>query len=576
MPPERLRKFILIAVLLMSAAVYLPALNFGFVSDDVGQIIDMRPRFTWHDVPGYFTTDVWSYLIALKSNYYRPVFVVWLMLNSKLFGLDTALWHASALALHLAAVALLYFLGRRLTGSAASAGIAALLFGLHPAHIEAVAWISGATESLFAALAFATLLCYVRLRDPQTDASKHMWLLAMAALFALDIFSKETAIVLPALVGAYELLVPRDPELRKPEMRERWRRALAAMLPLIAVSAAYLGARVYALGALEPLVRTWTTRMIAGTLPGALWFYVQHALLPWRYSLFYPNAALIDFGFADFWAPLLAVALTAAALLWISLRSRVAAFCALLLVLPILPVLNLRVFHTYDFLHDRYLYVPSAGLCMLAAIGIDRALGARPLWRWTAVAAAGLFLCAVTLKESRFWSGDIALLTHSFERAPESYIVQVDLGDALVKAQRFSEAQPLLAAALAADSQNYALYLDLGDCSAALGDLDEAAGYFKDAIQFHPRTSSGYVHLAGVEVRQDHLADAEAHMRQALRVRESVQGDGRTYHYLLGTVLEQEGKYQDALAEYEADLQDEPDSENTPARIGPLRHQLEH
>jgi tetratricopeptide (TPR) repeat protein len=208
-------------------------------------------------------------------------------------------------------------------------------------------------------------------------------------------------------------------------------------------------------------------------------------------------------------------------------------------------------------------------------MGIEYLCSNRPVLRVMVVAALTLYLCALNLNASRYWSDDLALYTHSYEQAPDSHIVQVDLGYALVKAQRFLEARPLLASALAANAQDYNTYVGLGECYAAVDDLDEAAGYFKDAILFHPRSSSAYVHLAGVEARQNQLTEAEAHMRQGLEFRETLTADTRTYHYLLGTILEQEMKFKDALAEYEADLEEEPASALASERAELLRHALQ-
>src|ERR1700722_14817207 len=78
-----------------SVAVYLPTLKFDFVMDDARQIEMMESRFTWSQIPSYFTTDVWSYVDNRTANYYRPIFVVWMMLTYQLFGLSHALWHAT-------------------------------------------------------------------------------------------------------------------------------------------------------------------------------------------------------------------------------------------------------------------------------------------------------------------------------------------------------------------------------------------------------------------------------------------------------------------------------------------------
>ena len=129
--------------------------------DDARQIEMMESRFTWSQIPSYFTTDVWSYVNRESANYYRPVFLLWLMLNYQTLGLDHAAWHASAVLAHALATLLLFFLARRLTGDETAAAIAALIFGVHPVHVEGVAWVSGATEPLWAMLFFATLLLFV-------------------------------------------------------------------------------------------------------------------------------------------------------------------------------------------------------------------------------------------------------------------------------------------------------------------------------------------------------------------------------------------------------------------------------
>ncbi len=196
----RLKLLVPAVVLAITAAVYLPTLAFGFVCDDAEQIVTAQPHYTWSALPSYFTTDVWSYTAFVKSNYYRPGFLVWLLLDSRLFGLDTVLWHASVLALHLAATLLFYLLARRISADVAVAGAAALLFGLHPSHVEAVAWLSGSTETVFAVLALASILCHIR-----------GWRAAALLLFAAALFSKETAIVLPLLLAACDWLFPVSP-----------------------------------------------------------------------------------------------------------------------------------------------------------------------------------------------------------------------------------------------------------------------------------------------------------------------------------------------------------------------------
>ena len=105
-------------------------------------------------MPGYFSSSVWEHLTPIVGDlpppYYRPLFLVWLFVNYQLFGTNPLGWHLSAVLLHLLATLLAYRLVRALTGEALPAAMAALLFGLHPVHVESVAWISGVPESLMA------------------------------------------------------------------------------------------------------------------------------------------------------------------------------------------------------------------------------------------------------------------------------------------------------------------------------------------------------------------------------------------------------------------------------------------
>src|SRR5215467_5604082 len=116
------RLWIPVAVLAFTLVLYLPAAGFKFAIDDTAQIVWSQPHLTWHALKSYFTSDVWSYVLLVHSNYYRPIFLIWLMLNSTLFGVDTMYWHLSAILAHLIATLLFYFLARRLTADPAMAG----------------------------------------------------------------------------------------------------------------------------------------------------------------------------------------------------------------------------------------------------------------------------------------------------------------------------------------------------------------------------------------------------------------------------------------------------------------------
>src|SRR5947208_1322185 len=101
-------------VLAATFLTYLGTLQFEFVYDDLGQIVANPAVQSWKYFPMYFRANVWMQQLAV-GNYYRPVFLAWLLLNHTFFGLHPALWHLTTILSHVAVTALVFVLALRLT-----------------------------------------------------------------------------------------------------------------------------------------------------------------------------------------------------------------------------------------------------------------------------------------------------------------------------------------------------------------------------------------------------------------------------------------------------------------------------
>src|SRR6202163_3118634 len=145
---------------LTAFVVYCGSLSFEFVWDDWPQIANNPIIRTWSNLPRAFGSDLW-YHVARHQVYYRPLFVAWSMLNYTLFGVRPWGWDLGAVLLHVGAVVAVFWLVRRLGLEYWTAALAALIFALHPVHIEPVTWISAASDTMvtiLAVLAFAAFL----------------------------------------------------------------------------------------------------------------------------------------------------------------------------------------------------------------------------------------------------------------------------------------------------------------------------------------------------------------------------------------------------------------------------------
>ncbi len=554
-----------------SVAVYLPTLKFDFVMDDPRQIEMMESRFTWSQIPSYFTSDVWSYVERQNANYYRPVFVLWLMLNYQFFGLDHAAWHASAVVAHALATLLLFFLARRLTGDEIVAGIAALIFAVHPVHLEGVAWVSGATEPLWATLFFATLLMFVAARhDPLPKRARWMRIGAVA-MFTLAVFTKETALVAPLLIFGYAWIFP---EREEEPRAKRARSAFAAAIPYLQVVVVYFAMRLFALGRFSPKLVHWSLKRLMVTLPAAVWFYVRELVWPFQLSVFPRVLDAWRPGLGKFVLPVMGSAIAIAVLMWIWRQGRLAAFCTLLMVVPLLPVFDLRVFAPDDFAHDRYLYVPSAGFCILLALGLRKLANVSRIGATATVAALAGVLAFFTIRESQPWRDALSLAEHAVSVAPDSVPAQRLMASALILHDRYAEATPLVERALRATPESPIMHMSLGLCYLKLGRWSESAAEFRRGLAGIPDSPQGHLCLGMAELEMGENDDAEAHMREAVRLRPRASVQYRGYRAYLADLLERKGDLQGALAEYNAELEEYPDEAWVLERASALKRKM--
>src|SRR6202158_3423493 len=201
-------------LVLVTFVVYSGSLSFVFVWDDWPQIVNNPIIRTWSNLPLAFGSDFWS-RVGRQQVSYRPLCVAWSMLNYTLFGLRPWGWHLGAVLLHVGAVAAVFWLVRRLGLEYWTAALAALIFALHPVHIEPVTWISAASDTmvtLFAALAFAAFL---NGRDAEPNFQRNSekrktaaWRISSLALLACALLTKEMAVMFSALVAIYAWLHP--------------------------------------------------------------------------------------------------------------------------------------------------------------------------------------------------------------------------------------------------------------------------------------------------------------------------------------------------------------------------------
>ena len=613
---RRVRMAWSLGLALLAFAVRAPGLFAGFVFDDAFGM-QQRTGADWSQLGAFFTSDRSGFF---GSNFYRPVLSVFCELVYSIGGAQPAVWHAASILLHVACVLLVFRLARRViheefppqhancgrAGDPFAAWLAAALFAVHPAHVEAISWASAIAEPLWTLFLLLSVLTFLRWLEQPSPA----WWAASFVAGAAAIFTKETAVVLPVvlLATALALFCPSKPNAGLPGTpRSRNRRALpvlAATLPFFVIGAIFLAIRQTVLHSFSHPLTVATSAQMVFTWPAALLFYLRHMFWPGVVVPFYPLQIVKSWNSAEFFVPLVELIAALAALGWLLLRAasshnsqmqgdagpgiRRALLCVVWTFVPLAPALYLKALAPFELVHDRFLYAPLVGFCMAAALVLQwaaerieakskpgtptaGALGAQEhavsSRRVMAIAAIALLplLGIESMSQMLWWQNNKTLFARAVTVTPENPKALANLAGVYMAEHSEAEAAPLLQRALEIAPHDSIVLYGMARLTWLRGEDAAAEQFMIEALRTTSRFDM-WLQLAAIELRLNKLSVAENAALQAARIHPNGQG----VHAAMGTILLAKGeRRQEAVREFEKELRNYPQSEA--ARAGLAR-----
>jgi Flp pilus assembly protein TadD len=545
----------LFCIVTATVLVYANSLSGAFVFDDTKQIVGNPALRSWGNLLRAFTSDVWGFQRGMLTKdipppYYRPLFTAYLTVNYQLFGLWEPGWHLINLVVHVGASILVYNLIRRLSGNVVVALVGALLFGVHPAHVESVSWISGIPDPLAALFYVPSLLWYVRYRE---EGDKK-WLAASVIAYGLSALCKETPLALPLVFVVWELTRSRG----KFNLSARAREIISQLIPYAVMAGAYLVLRFSVLGRISwkhPFMAQVPDSAIWMTVPYVFVSYLRHLVAPFYLSLIYGTSFVTSGTDPRFLLPTILL-LAWAALFW-TYRARLSAevWVALaLLVAPLLPVLNLKVFHYEYIIQDRYLYLPSIGFCYLFALLI--------VWLARRRASAALLLGGLivvvfgagTTRQNRVWHDAVALWQRAVYYSPNSWSTHYNLGLAYLNLKQNESARAELLEARSLNQSEPTVLNNLALAQNALADKDGAIATEKEALALDPTLLEAHNNLGAFLYDKGDYRDALHEFSLVL----GSDPSSVSAHFNLGRTLAATGDHPAAIREFQAVLKAKP------------------
>jgi tetratricopeptide (TPR) repeat protein len=552
--------FLIVAATVLA---YANSLGGAFVFDDTKQIAGNPALRSWGNIARAFTSDVWSFQRGTLTKdipppYYRPLFTAYLTLNYKLFGLWEPGWHLTNLLVHCGATVAIFFLIKRLSGDRLIAILAAALFGLHPAHVESVSWISGIPDPLAALFYVPSLIWYVRYR---TEGGKK-FLIASVIAYGLSALCKETPLALPLVFIVWELARTKA----RQSLTARAREIIPQLIPFAVVAAAYLGLRFAVLGRISwkhPFMTQVPDSAIWMTVPYVFVKYLQHLVAPFYLSLIYGTSFVTRAADPRFF---LAAALIAAlAVLLRNYQKRLTGqvWTALaLIVAPLLPVLNLKVFHYEYIIQDRYLYLPSLGFCYLIAILIAWLSKTRKQLATLLAVAIIVAFGGGTVAQNRVWHDAVSLWGRAVRYAPDSWSTHYNLGLAYLNLKQYEAAVNELAEAKRLNPREPMVFNNLALAHAGAGDSLGAIPIVKEALKLDPTLVEAHNNLGAFLFEQKHFETARIEFLEVLKHDPS----SVSARFNLARTLAAMDQHEPAIREFQTVLAADP--ADLPARYG--------
>jgi tetratricopeptide (TPR) repeat protein len=495
-----------VLLFLISCALYSPSLKNDFVWDDIEMITKSNVL--------YDTSSIIYYVIPenienKQERYYRPlVYISWVTDNG-FWGVSPFGYHLSNIVFHSLSVVLFYMfvvLALKEFGivrNETAAFLSALFFAFHPMHVESVSWVAGRSDVLCALFLFLAFIFHIL-------SYRSAWFLTLTGLsFLLSLFSKEVAIVFPVLALAFDLMnrrlfawrsVPRYAVYTGVALLYLYLRGLAFEIPEVNQGVVSEGVK-QAADSGEHISRIPLYLELTKILLSSYLVYMNKLILPFSFNPFI-TAVPREISYIVSSLVLLTV-LGVLSFISIKKREKVTAFGIFWILVTLAPSTFIAIVSVSPTpLAERYLYVPSAGFCLL--IGYWIAEAARRAHFKTVAWGLGFLLTVmyviVAYKGQGVWREDLALWRDTSIKSPH---------------------HPL-------PHSNYGLALSNN------GELDEAIREFKIALSPEMKDSPRGLavtanNLALVYLEKEEYEKAEKWFRKAL---EYDQGYGKTYYHL--------------------------------------------
>ena len=535
--------WIIPSILIITFLAYIPVLNAGFVTLDDGDYVTNN----------YLLKD-FSHLKELLATTvqgnYHPLTMLSLAFNYQVSGMDGWSYHILNLLLHLINCILVFRLVFLLSNKNVLISFTtAILFGIHPLHVESVAWISERKDVLYGLFFLLGLISYTKYAD---TGSGKQYVLTILFLI-LSLLSKPAAVIFPVVLFCIDLL-----RKRKLNFKLLLEKIPFFILALAGGIGSLMAQRAAEATGTISFGFTWT--MLFGFY--GIMMYIIKMILPVGLAPFYSFPAINQSLPVEYYAgPIFFIAL--AILFYYSLKkNRAIAFgisfyvVNLLLVLQFLPVGSAVI-------AERYTYIPYIGLFFIIGWLIDRYSKTNTTKAYSIIFTIAVIFSIFTFKQAGVWHDGVTLWDHAIKTQPsaKAYSNRALL---LRKEKKYSLAIEYYRKAIHLNKIDKEVYSNLANVYFDLKQPDSAFLYYKKALEIKPNYHPAMDNMGAQFAVIGQYDSALKYFSKALEI----NPDYKQSYSNRALLYIQLNRNEEAIRDWEKFLQYEPNSPDVYNSIG--------
>ncbi|HIK91894.1 MAG TPA: tetratricopeptide repeat protein [Planctomycetes bacterium] len=576
---SRRHVFVCVLICTLVFLIYGQTLSFDFVSlDDLTYVTEnpfVNTGITVRNSLAAFSFDG----VSSKGNWI-PLVWLSLMLDVEMWGDWAGGFHLTNIILHCANALLLYGGLLSLTRCRSESAVVAILFAIHPLHVESVAWVAERKDVLCTFFGFAAIWAYGLYG---TRSWSGYYVISVSA-FVCSLLAKQTFVTLPFLLLLLDFwplgrCFRNDPRRNRPSdgeadvsavtgdansiRRVPARRVLLEKIPYLVLSLIFCG--IVLVAQTHSMTQEVTLRSRVGNAAISYVRYVTKTVWPTDMSVFYPHPAS-EIEPLALWAATTFVVGASVAAVFVARRVPYVFTGWFWFLGTLVPMIGFVQVGRQQ-MADRYAYLPTSGLFVVIVWSLS-GLHKRLTVRKSIVPVATLLVIAVwsliAWRQASYWRSNVSLFEHGLSVTENNGQLHEWLAQALFADGRTAEAFAHFQRAAVLVPLDHILFEKWGACLSEAGRSDEAMEKFHQSLNNNPRHAPSHIGLGLLYERKGYRDPATDHFRAAL----SFDPRSSVAYYNLGRQLLIVGRLTEATTHFRSAIEFNPDYAMAHSNLG--------